>query len=269
MEEQKLKRTAAYCRVSTKRDLQDGSFETQCDYYRRRIEAEKDLQLAGIYGDHGKSGRSIKGRTEFNRLLKDCEDGKIDMIFTKSISRFARNMSECIATIRRLKELGVAIYFERENLDTGSQSNELLLGILATIAQEESESISQNMKWARRKRYEQGMPVERASYGYRSVGKDHRWVLHQEEAKRVRLAFYMAGICCNYREIRESLNELEKEEHTGKIWNQTPVIHLLTNLAYVGDYLSNKECPIIDGNERKWVKNRGYAFRGLTPLQKY
>jgi DNA invertase Pin-like site-specific DNA recombinase len=255
----KGKRAAAYCRVSTASDLQDGSFETQCDYYYRKIEMDPELIFVGIYGDQGKSGRAIKGRTAFIKLLNDCEAGKIDIIYTKSISRFARNMTECIATIRKLQAEGVAIYFERENIDTTNRQNELLLGILATIAQEESVSISQNMKWARKKACLQGKPVEKASYGYRSVGKEHRWVICKAEANRVQLAFYMAGMCHNNREIRDALNKMEKAENTGKVWNQTPIRHLLTNLVYVGDYLSNKECSIMENGEIKWVKNRGYV----------
>ena len=255
-----LKRAAAHCRVSTNRDMQDGSFEMQCAHYKKRIEDDPTLTLAGIYGDHGKSGRFVKGRKELNRLLKDCEDGKVDIIYTKSISRFARNLVECIDLIRKLKGLGVTIVFEKEGLDTGNQANELLLGILATIAQEESVSISQNMKWARRKRYEMGQPMERASYGFRSFGKEHRWDIHEPEAKRVRLAFYMAGMCHNYKEIRTALNRLEEAEGTGKVWNGTPLRNLLTNLACIGDYLSNKECIYADEDGViHRGKNRGYA----------
>jgi DNA invertase Pin-like site-specific DNA recombinase len=239
--------------------MQDGSFVTQCEYYRKKIAADPQLELVGIYADQGKSGRTIKGRPEFNRLLQDCKDGKIDIIYTKSISRFARNMMECIATIRSLKAQGVAVCFERECLDTSKQESELLLGILATIAEEESVSISRSLKWARKKRYEQGIPAEKASYGYRSKGKEHRWVICEDEAERVRLAFYLAGTCHKNPEIRAALNLLEEISGTGKVWNQTPVVNLLTNFAYIGDYLSNKECSILLGAEVKRVKNRGYA----------
>lgn len=257
--QQIMKRAAAYCRVSTMMDTQDGSFEVQQDYYRKKIESDPNLIFVGIYGDHGKSGRYVKGRKELARLVKDCEDGKIDVIYTKSISRFARNMMECMELIRKLQEIGVSIIFEKEGLDTGNRTNSLLLGILATIAQEESVSLSQNMRWARRKRYEIGQPMERASYGFRSFGKEHRWEIHKEEAKRVRLAFYMAGMCHNYGEIRAALNKLEEDEGTGKVWNGTPVRNLLTNLAYIGDYLSNKECIYTDEDGMHRGKNRGYV----------
>ena len=140
MENKKI-RTCAYCRVSTASDTQDGSFEVQCEYYERLISSDPEMEFVGVYGDHGKSGRKMYNRTELNRMIKDCEDGKIDLILTKSISRFARNMADCVETVRHLKELGVRVLFEKENLDTDTMTGELILGILATIAQEESISL--------------------------------------------------------------------------------------------------------------------------------
>ena len=134
------KRTAAYCRVSTTSDTQDGSFEVQCEYYEKRIKEDPGMELVGVYGDHGKSGRSMRGRKELNRLIKDCEAGKIELVLTKSISRFARNMLECVETIRHLSELGVVVRFEKEGLDTETMGGELKLGILETIEQEEGNS---------------------------------------------------------------------------------------------------------------------------------
>ena len=122
-----LKRAAAYCRVSTNRDMQDGSFEMQCAHYKKRIEDDPTLTLAGIYGDHGKSGRSVKGRKELNRLLKDCEDGKVDIIYTKSISRFARNTLDCIHYVRLLKSWGIPVIFEKECIDTSNMNSEMIL----------------------------------------------------------------------------------------------------------------------------------------------
>lgn len=159
----------------------------------------------------------------------------------------------------QIKRVEVSIIFEKEGLDTGDQGNELLLGILAAIAQEESISISQNMKWVRRKYYEMGQPVEKVSYGYRSTGKEHRWEIYQPEAKRVRMAFYMAGMCKNYREIRRALNQLEETEQTGKVWNGTPVRYMLTNVVYIGDYLSNKDCVYADENGVHRGRNKGQA----------
>ena len=176
MEEQAMKiPTAAYCRVSTTSDLQDGSYEVQMDHYKKLIESKPELELVGIYGDHGKSGRSMQTRPQLKKLIRDCEAGRIKLIYTKSISRFARNMMECVETIRHLRELGVKVVFEKEALDTESMGGELMLGILATIAQEESNSIAANMSWSRRKHLEKGQPWNVPRYGYVSVGKEHRW----------------------------------------------------------------------------------------------
>lgn len=265
MEEQKkLLRTAAYCRVSTASDTQDGSFETQCEYYERIIKENPNMIFVGVYGDHGKSGRTMRGRKELNRLIKDCEAHKIDLVLTKSISRFARNMLECVQTIRHLKEIGVTVRFEKENLDTETMGGELMLGILATIAQEESNSISQNMSWSRQRHVEQGQPWDVARYGYISVGKEHKWEVVPDEAEVVRQAFYMAGMCYTYGEIAEELTRMEKENGSDRVWNKTPVVNLLRSITYIGNYLSNKECRIVDemGNVKR-VKNTGQADQVL------
>lgn len=265
MEEQKkLLRTAAYCRVSTASDTQDGSFETQCEYYEHIITEDPNMIFVGVYGDHGKSGRTMRGRKELNRLIKDCEAHKIDLVLTKSISRFARNMLECIQTIRHLKEIGVTVRFEKENLDTDKMGGELMLGILATIAQEESNSISQNMNWSRQRHVEQGQPWDVARYGYISVGKEHKWEIVPDEAEVVRQAFYMAGMCYTYGEIAEELTRMEKENSSDRVWNKTPVVNLLRSVTYIGNYLSNKECRIVDemGNVKR-VKNTGQADQVL------
>lgn len=265
MEEKKnLLRTAAYCRVSTASDTQDGSFETQCEYYEHIITEDPNMIFVGVYGDHGKSGRTMRGRKELNRLIKDCEAHKIDLVLTKSISRFARNMLECIQTIRHLKEIGVTVRFEKENLDTDKMGGELMLGILATIAQEESNSISQNMNWSRQRHVEQGQPWDVARYGYISVGKEHKWEIVPDEAEVVRQAFYMAGMCYTYGEIAEELTRMEKENSSDRVWNKTPVVNLLRSVTYIGNYLSNKECRIVDemGNVKR-VKNTGQADQVL------
>lgn len=259
MEEKKL-RTAAYCRVSTASDTQDGSFEVQCAYYEKLIKDDPNMEFVGVYGDHGKSGRSMRGRKELNRLIRDCEAGKVDLVLTKSISRFARNMLECVNTIRQLSDLGVTVRFEKENLDTETMGGELMLGILATIAQEESNSISQNINWSRQKHVEKGQPWDVARYGYVSVGKEHRWEVVDHEAEAVRQAFYMAGMCHTYGEIAEELTRMEAEDGNGRVWNKTPIVNLLRSETYIGNYLSNKECSIVDENGIvKRVKNKGYV----------
>ena len=257
MENKKI-RTCAYCRVSTASDTQDGSFEVQCEYYERLISSDPEMEFVGVYGDHGKSGRKMYNRTELNRMIKDCEDGKIDLILTKSISRFARNMADCVETVRHLKELGVRVLFEKENLDTDTMTGELILGILATIAQEESISLSQNQAWSRMKHLERGETWSPPRYGYTSDGKNHGWVIVPNQAEVVRMAFYMAATCHTYAEIRDEMNRMEREEGSEKVWTKPTVALLLRSENYVGDFLSNKECTIIDSNgKEKRVKNKG------------
>ena len=258
--ENKKKRTCAYCRVSTASDTQDGSFEVQCEYYERLISSDPEMEFVGVYGDHGKSGRKMYNRTELNRMIKDCEDGKIDLILTKSISRFARNMADCVETVRHLKELGVRVLFEKENLDTDTMTGELILGILATIAQEESISLSQNQAWSRMKHLERGETWSPPRYGYTSDGKNHGWGIVPNQAEVVRMAFYMAATCHTYAEIRDEMNRMEREEGSEKVWTKPTVALLLRSENYVGDFLSNKECTIIDSNgKEKRVKNKGFV----------
>lgn len=258
--ENKKKRTCAYCRVSTASDTQDGSFEVQCEYYERLISSDPEMEFVGVYGDHGKSGRKMYNRTELNRMIKDCEDGKIDLILTKSISRFARNMADCVETVRHLKELGVRVLFEKENLDTDTMTGELILGILATIAQEESISLSQNQAWSRMKHLDRGETWSPPRYGYTSDGKNHGWVIVPNQAEVVRMAFYMAATCHTYAEIRDEMNRMEREEGSEKVWTKPTVALLLRSENYVGDFLSNKECTIIDSNgKEKRVKNKGFV----------
>ena len=250
--------TAAYCRVSTLSDAQDGSFETQCAYYANLITKNPTMRLVGIYGDHGKSGRSMKIRPELQRLIHDCEQGKVKLILTKSISRFARNMLECVETIRHLSSLGVKIHFEKEQFESDSQGGELMLSILATIAQEESNSISRNLIWSRKKHVERGEPWEKARYGYISIGKNHRWQVIPQEAEIVRQAFFMAGMCFRYPQILREINRMELKNGTIRVWQHGTLKGMLRSLVYVGDYMSNKYCKIVnmDGTS-KIVRNKG------------
>ncbi len=251
-------KVAAYCRVSTLNDSQDGSFEVQCDYYEKLIKGNPDMVFVGIYGDHGKSGREMRGRSELNRLIRDCEAGIIDVVLTKSISRFARNMLECVKTVRYLSDLGVTIRFEKEGIDTSSMGGELMLGILATIAQEESNAISMNMTWSRINHLEKGQPWEKAGYGYISTGPEHRWEVVEQEADVVKKAFYMAGMCYTYSEITDEMNRMEKEQATDRIWKNPALVYMLRNEIYLGNYLSNKEIRIVDRNGiSKRVRNHG------------
>ncbi|SHK66576.1 recombinase family protein, partial [Paramaledivibacter caminithermalis] len=151
----KLK-VCAYCRVSTGSSKQSESFETQTTYYERYIKDNPKWEFAGIYADKGISGTTAAKRVEFNRMIKDCEKGKIDLIITKSISRFARNTADCLEVVRTLKDLNVGVYFERENINTMGAESELILSVLSSIAQDESRNMSENIKWAVQKRFKEG-----------------------------------------------------------------------------------------------------------------
>lgn len=159
-------RVAAYCRVSTDSDQQEMSFETQVEVYQKKISENPDWEFAGVYSDEGITGTKAEARPGFQKMIKDAEDGKIDRIITKSISRFARNTLDCIAYVRHLKDIGTTILFEKENIDTGSSYSEMLLTVLAAFAQEESRSISANITWGVRKRFEEGQERWAHIYGY-------------------------------------------------------------------------------------------------------
>lgn len=250
-------RVAVYCRVSTNMDTQDGSYETQLSHFKEYVTEHPDMELVDVYGDHGKSGRYIKGRDEFQRMLEDCNAGKIDLILTKSISRFARNMLDCVSTIRELTELGVVVRFEKEGFETSGMYSELMLSILATIAQEESVSLGQNKRVADSHRNKMGCPTYQASYGYKRKRKDYRWYVVEEEANRVRLAFMLACQGNDYSTIRNALQELEDIEETGKVWKQTPVVYMLTNVSYIGSVLTNKCFTTEINGKSRCMKNHG------------
>ena len=251
------KRVAAYCRVSTASDMQDGSYETQTEYYRSLIQSNPSWELAGIYGDHGKSGRSVKKRDGLRKLLSDCEAGKIDLILVKSVSRFARNISECVKMVRKLSDLGVIIQFEKEGFSNNDIQSELVLGIMATIAEQESVSLAQNVMWSRQNRNRQGAPIEKQPYGYDKVMPGNHWKINEREAKIVRKAFYMACMGCRYPAIMAELNRMENDSGSSRQWNNTPVKYLLTNISYTGDVITNKTCIIETPEGRKSVINNG------------
>jgi len=162
------KRVCAYCRVSTGRAEQKNSFEAQVQYYTRFIEEKPNWILVGIYADEARSGTKVKSRDRFQQMIQDCRQGKIDLILTKSVTRFARNTVDSIHTIRMLKELGVEVYFEKERVGTMSQKSEQLLTILSSIAQGESESISTNSRWSIVRRFQNGtFIISSPAYGYR------------------------------------------------------------------------------------------------------
>lgn len=255
----KKSRVAAYCRVSTTMDAQDGSFETQMEYYKNKLSADC-YELVGIYGDHGKSGKEMDNRPEFQRLIADARAGKIDMIFCKSISRFARNMAECMQMIRELKDLGVILVFERENMRTDTKGVDLIFGILATIAEEESHSISQNIRQIRSYKNSVGEPTEHPCYGYRKQGKG--WRVEPTEAERVKRLYTMAAEGRTYDEMLDEMLRMDEKQPTRK-WSKTAIRYMLLNERYTGNYLTNKAVTIMTENGKRTLMNDGMVTQYL------
>lgn len=246
-----IRRVAVYCRVSTATEMQEGSFAMQKAAYTRQIAESPEMELVEIYGDYGKSGRFVQTRPEFQRMIRDCEAGKIDVILTKSISRFARNLADCMENIQKLRHMGIPVIFEENHMNTMDSSSELLLCILASIAQEESNSISQNILWAYEQRNARGETSCRISYGYRREDGGSGWRVEPSEAMRVRYAFEKASVCTCYREILQGLNAMEEQEQTGVKWSRKRLGYLLSNVCYIGDYLTGKSYRAGGHKQRK------------------
>ena len=203
---QKKIRVAAYCRVSTDRDAQIISLNNQRTHYESIISARSDWAFAGIYYDEGISGTNKEKRPELLRLINDCINGRIDLVITTSISRFARNTMDCLELVRLLTAHQVNIFFEKENLGTQESGGELILSILASIAEEESRSISENEKWSIQKRFQKGIfRLSRPPYGYDLVNGEI--MINQKEAAIVRFIFNSILSGCGTTLIATELNE--------------------------------------------------------------
>ena len=233
-------RVAAYCRVSTDTEDQQTSFEGQVKHYTELIEAKPDWELAGIYADDGITGTSAEKRPEFMRLIADCEAHKIDLVICKSLSRWGRNTLETLTYVRRLKDLGVNLIFEINNIDTRATYSEMLLTVLAAFAQEESRSISENTSWGIRRRFEEGVTRWSRLYGYEKT-EEGEYQIVPEQAAVVRKIFdlyehgeSLQGIC-NY------LKAYGIKSPTGEAkWTTSSVHTLLGNERYTGDIILQK-----------------------------
>lgn len=235
------KRVCAYCRVSTGSAEQKNSFEAQVQYYTRLIGEKPNWILAGIYADEARSGTKVKSRDRFQQMIQDCRQGKIDLVLTKSVTRFARNTVDSINTIRMLKGLGIEVYFEKERVSTLSQKSEQLLTILSSIAQGESESISTNNRWAITRRFQNGTyTISCPAYGYRN-DENGNLIIQPEEAAVIRRIFdeYLGG-----KGSYVIAKELQKEGiptiRTAKSWQDNVVKGILQNPVYEGDLLYQK-----------------------------
>ena len=249
------KKVAAYARVSAASDRLNHSLSAQISYYNHLIQKNSEWEYAGVYADSFISGTSIKKRPEFQQMIADCEAGKINLILTKSISRFARNTVDLLSTVRHLKAIGVEVRFEKENISSTSSSGEIMLSILASFAQEESINISNNVKWGVRKRFEQGIPHGHFQvYGYRWEG--NQLVIVPDEAAVVKRIFqnFLDG-----KSRWETKKEFAAEGITtraGNKWVDYTIKQVLTNIIYTGTLMMQKyyaENPL----SHKLVKNAG------------
>lgn len=232
-------RVAAYCRVSTASDEQKASLDTQKMHYETYIRSNPEWEYAGLYYDEGISGTSQNGRNGLLALISDCEKRKIDLVLTKSISRFARNTTDCIEITRKLLKFGVRILFEKENIDTGSMESELMLSILGSLAESESVSISENEKWSIRKRFENDTYVISVPpYGYKN--ENGRMVIVPEQAAVVKEIFadILSGKTSS--QIAEKLNQRGIVTVRGGRWRAERITELIANEKYVGDALFQK-----------------------------
>lgn len=255
---QRQKRVAAYCRVSTDEEEQLSSYEAQRTYYTDKIMSNREWTMAGIFADEGITGTSARKRPEFLRMIHLCKQKKIDIILTKSISRFARNTVDCLNYIRALRELGIAVIFEKENINTLEADSELLITMLGAFAQAESESISANVRWGKRQAMREGRVSIQYTHLYAfEKGPDGQPMIIPQQAEVVKKIFrqYLLGDS-----LRMIKNMLETEGipnvYGKKGWSITAIRSILTNEKYCGDVLLQKTF-ISDCISRKVIKNTG------------
>lgn len=250
------KRVAAYARVSLETDKLEHSLSAQREHFAALIRENCEWRLAGVYADSFISGTETSRRSEFRRLIADCEQGKIDVVLCKSISRFARNTVDLLKTIRRLNELGVDVRFEKENISSLSGEGELMLTILASFAQEESRSVSENVKWGIRKRFKAGTAEVRnkSVFGYRYDGE--KYVVVPEEAEVVREIFlnYVSGV--SLRKISERLRERGFKTPRGFDFSHSQIDYIVHNELYIGNIVLQKTY-VRDFITHKKLPNRG------------
>lgn len=252
------KRVAAYCRVSTDSEEQLNSYEAQKSYYTQKIEDSPDWEMAGIYADEGITGTSLKKRTEFKKMITACKRGHIDLIITKSLSRFARNTVDCLETVRLLKANGIGVYFEKENINTLTESSEFLITLFSGFAQAESESLSKNVAWGKAKSAEAGKVTfqYKKMLGYRR-GADGQPEIVPEEAEVIKRIYHRYLDGCTLGQIKRELDEDNVPTAQGvEFWSPAIIHNILTNEKYIGDALLQKTY-ITDCISKKVKKNQG------------
>ena len=253
----KKKRVAAYCRVSTTHDAQLDSLSSQIEYYQKYVSRRWDWELVGIYSDV-QSGKNVTGRRQFKRMLDDCQNKRIDMIITKSISRFGRNTAEVLDAINNLRLFGVEVYFETENISTSDTTHDFLISILQSVAQAESESRSQNIKWDNKRKLENGSSkmYGRLCFGYQHDAEGEL-AIKDDEAQTVRFIFdlYLSGF--SVLAIKRYLESHAIKSPTGRdTWPKRTIDTILGNEKYTGTVLVGKTyCGDFPNNRR--IKNQG------------
>lgn len=251
-------RVAAYCRVSTDSEEQLNSYEAQKTYYTQKIQDSPDWEMAGIYADEGISGTSLKKRTQFNKMITACKRGRIDLIITKSLSRFARNTVDCLDTVRLLKANGIGVYFEKENINTLTESSEFLVTLFSGFAQAESESLSKNVTWGKEKSAKAGKVTfqYKKMLGYRK-GADGQPEIVPKEAEIIRRIYHRYLDGCTLGKIKKELDEDGIPTAQGvECWSSAIIHNILTNEKYIGDALLLKTY-VTDCITKKVKKNTG------------
>ena len=251
-------RVAAYCRVSTAEEEQQNSYQVQIAYYTDLINRKKEWSLVGIFADEGISGTQTKNRTEFKRMIRMCKNKKIDLVITKSISRFARNTVDCLEYVRQLKDLGIGVIFEKENINTLTMTSEFMIALYGSFAQAESESISKNVSWGKEKAYREGKVQFQYQnlLGYRK-GTDGKPEIVPEEAETIKLIYKLFLDGYSMTNIKKALENKGILTAKGKkVWNESLISSILKNEKYVGDALLQKTYTL-DCITHKVVRNHG------------
>ena len=252
-------RVAAYCRVSTDTEEQETSYETQVSHYTEYINSHEGWQLAGIFADDGISGTNTKKREQFNKMIDECMAGNIDMVITKSISRFARNTLDCLKYIRQLKEKNIAVWFEKEHINTMDAKGEVLITIMASLAQQESQSLSQNVKLGIQYRYQQGkVQVNHNRFLGYTKDENGNLVIDPEQAEVVRRIYreYLEGYSMKSIALHLEQDGILTGAGNTK-WYDSTINKILRNEKYMGDALLQKTVTT-DFLTKKRVKNNGF-----------
>ena len=251
-EKSRMIRCAAYCRVSSDSADQLNSFMAQLKYYENFLADSETETLVNVYADEGVTGTREDKREDFQRMMNDCRKGKIDRIYTKSISRFSRNTKDCLKNIRELKSLGITVFFEKENIDTANMPDEMMITIMGGLAQEESVSISKNMKWSYQKRMQSGAFITQcAPFGYRL--HDNMLFIQQDEADIVNEIF---DYILSGGGTQSAAEYFSKKYSDIKKWSPSSILYLLTNEKYIGDQMYLKRYRTEDFPFKR-VRNHG------------